>query len=342
MNKIDLIETVARDLGEFVTRDNPTAVTPTSVDANTLIHPSSTQLNGYNYFEFGATATQDRVISEFDPANNRLLVAESFSPTPSTNSEFIIFKSFTGNDFEFAFRQAYAEYYNFRNNLRDVWDARIAQLSPMQTNWNSERTKEQSNWLDIKVADQVNWVAEQTNWKVSLDESWIISHNNIKVKFKNPVFALPTLSIVTPGSLVPGTMPVGTLFIPSLSLLSVPTISSIGSYESLIPDDTVLVNTMLGVLSGRKVDEDREWQQKFTNYKETKANAERQETEVVTNLVTSWDTTWEQHKREFDLSWEGHKRRYEEEWTSLRRDYADYRATVDSQWKQIIAVFTNV
>jgi hypothetical protein len=101
VRKYDLYEAIARNIGDLVAKDTPSAATATTVDADSLIHPETGQLKGYQFYIYdGAGAGQTRIITDFLPDNNRLVVDRAFTTTPSINSNFYIFKSIKKEDLD--------------------------------------------------------------------------------------------------------------------------------------------------------------------------------------------------------------------------------------------------
>jgi len=371
MQKIELIEMTARNVDDLTAKSVVASATPTTVDALSLIHPLSGQLKGYNLFFYGGGVTQSRIISDFEPANNRMVIQEAFTATPTTAGAFMVFERFSGDDYEYAFRNAYERFYDFRTNLRDTWQKYIDQITRLQDNWHSTRSNEQSswfttqngaqnNWANLKTneqstwvsgaeANQVNWAAEQTNWKNALDEMWKITHNKVARQFRNPAFSMPTLGIVAPGSIAPGTlpigtipigsMPIGTLMIPSLSLGIAATMSGISSYGALVADDPILMSGMAEYLSSRKISESQEWRDKFTNFQNDVKQAKTEEFQVVDELVKSYDGIWAKANAEHTSSWEIHRSRYDAAWQDYRNNHDAlwnaHKQRFETNWQQL-------
>ena len=107
MERFDALKAVARNLGDLVVDAVPGSYTGTSVDISKLVQPLDDQLKGDNlYLYSGAGAGQDRVVSEFEPANNRLLFTQPFATTPSTNTNVILTKYWSKDDYDNAIDRA--------------------------------------------------------------------------------------------------------------------------------------------------------------------------------------------------------------------------------------------
>ncbi len=107
MDKFGGIKAVARNLNDLIVDTTPASLTGTSIDADELIHPITDQLRGYYFYAYeGAGAGQSRTTTQFLPANNRLIFDQAFSTTPSTNTNFTLFKHFKKSDYDNAFDRA--------------------------------------------------------------------------------------------------------------------------------------------------------------------------------------------------------------------------------------------
>ena len=100
---VGLYEPVARNLGDVLVKGIPTNATPTTFEAANLIFKNAEQVIGKEvYFFTGGGAGQFRTVGSFAPASKRIIVDQAFSTTPSTNSEFIVFRDFRTEDYESA------------------------------------------------------------------------------------------------------------------------------------------------------------------------------------------------------------------------------------------------
>lgn len=101
MQKINAIKAVARNQGDLIVDTVPTAVTATTMDATKLIYPQAEALRGKEtYIYSGAGAGQARTVGSFSATNLRLVFAETFVSTPSTNSNFLMFDHFGKDDYD--------------------------------------------------------------------------------------------------------------------------------------------------------------------------------------------------------------------------------------------------
>ena len=101
MDRITSVKSIARNLRDLVVDTTPSSMTGTSIDASKLIHPISGQLKGFDlYIYSGGGAGQQRTITDFLPANNRLTIDDPFSPIPSVNSNFLIFEHFGKDEYD--------------------------------------------------------------------------------------------------------------------------------------------------------------------------------------------------------------------------------------------------
>jgi hypothetical protein len=372
MDKKTLIELVARNIDDLIAKDTVASLTATTIDGNSLIHPLTGQLKGYKlWFYDGGAASQSRVISDFLPANNRVQVDQTFTTSPSTNTAFMIFERFDGDDYELAFQRAYNRFYDFRNNVCNMWDRYISQISRLQDNWHDARTKEQAswystqddaqdNWASLKEEEQAAWVtaseekqsqwaAAQSDWKNAMDEVWKITHNRIVKDFRNPAFSLPTLNISDVGSIEPGTLPIGTipigsmsigtLMIPSLSLEAAPTIGEVGSISDSVVDEAIVIAGMAEILAGRRISESSEWQNKYVMFQNDVKITKEEEFRVVDELIKSYDSTWTKYVSEYDKSWQGHKERYTAAWNNYQQNHDAiwdaHKTRFDANWEQL-------
>lgn len=101
MDRITAIKAVARNMRDLITDTTPASLTGSSIDALRLIHPVTNQLKGKDFYIYsGAGNGQERIITEFQPANNRSIFEEIFVTTPSTNSNFIILDYFRKDEYD--------------------------------------------------------------------------------------------------------------------------------------------------------------------------------------------------------------------------------------------------
>ena len=91
MNRIDAVKAIARNMRDLITDTTPASLTGSSIDALRLVHPVTDQIKGKDFYIYsGAGNGQERIITQFLPANNRCIFDEVFVTTPSTNSNFVI------------------------------------------------------------------------------------------------------------------------------------------------------------------------------------------------------------------------------------------------------------
>ncbi len=95
MDKTEIFKSIAQNLGDLVTDDTVASSSSTSLDLPSLVHPQSGQLKGNNLFIYsGGGSEAFRVISDFTPLSKRVIVAQAFTTTPSTNAKVAITKQF--------------------------------------------------------------------------------------------------------------------------------------------------------------------------------------------------------------------------------------------------------
>ena len=101
MDKMSAIRIVARGLGDLIAESVPASVAASMVDVAALVHPVTDQLKGRDFYIYsGAGAGQDRIVTAFAPANNRLSFDQVFTTVPSTNSNFVLFDVFQKDDYD--------------------------------------------------------------------------------------------------------------------------------------------------------------------------------------------------------------------------------------------------
>ncbi len=101
MDKIGAIKATSINLRDLIVDSIPASVTASMVDCNMLIQPVSDQLKGrYFYIYEGAGNGQERVVTSFTPASNRLGFDQVFSPVPSINSKFILTDFFRKTEYD--------------------------------------------------------------------------------------------------------------------------------------------------------------------------------------------------------------------------------------------------
>jgi len=107
MANISVYESIARNLGDLMIKGTPTNATATAFESNALIHPLTDQLKGREvYFFTGGGAGQARTITAFTPGSNHAVVDPQFSTVPSSNSQFLMFSHWVGEDYENAMNRA--------------------------------------------------------------------------------------------------------------------------------------------------------------------------------------------------------------------------------------------
>jgi len=106
MDKLDALKAVARNLRDLRLDTTPASSTGTSIDALRAIFPAADQMIGwYTYIYGGGIGTanaigQDRVVTDFDPTNKRMIFSPAWDPVPSTNSNFIVTKRFEKSEYD--------------------------------------------------------------------------------------------------------------------------------------------------------------------------------------------------------------------------------------------------
>jgi len=101
MDKISLEKAVARNVKDLIIDAPPASLSATFLDFSRLIQPREGQLIGRNlYIYSGAGAGQDRIVTSFDPANNRLSFDQAFGSIPSTNSNCVLFNQYEKVDYD--------------------------------------------------------------------------------------------------------------------------------------------------------------------------------------------------------------------------------------------------
>ena len=110
MDKITGIKAVARNLNDLIIDAKPVSLSNATgtifLDFAELIHPLTDQLKGYPVYAYsGGGAGQPRFVSGFLPANNRVVFDRAFSPSPSTNTDVLIFKHWGKDEYDNAFNR---------------------------------------------------------------------------------------------------------------------------------------------------------------------------------------------------------------------------------------------
>lgn len=101
MDRITAIKATARNLRDLVVDTIPASLTGSFIDAAKLIHPVTNQLQGRDFYIYsGAGNGQERIITGFTPANNRMTFDESFGSMPSINSNFLVFQYFQKDEYD--------------------------------------------------------------------------------------------------------------------------------------------------------------------------------------------------------------------------------------------------
>ena len=81
------------EAGALAARGTADAGTASTLDDSLLTHPNTDQLLGHNiYILNGVAQGDDRIISAFTPASDRVTVVPNWSATPTTTSEYVILK----------------------------------------------------------------------------------------------------------------------------------------------------------------------------------------------------------------------------------------------------------
>ena len=341
MNKIELIERIARNLNDLEVMDSPATASLNSITANGLIHPQVNQLQGYNLWFYGniSEGTASRVVSSFDPTTNRLTVGQNFTNAPSTGGLFMLFERFRGEDYENAFRSAYSRFYDTRNNVLSEWEQWVNGITQRQLQWKNEKQADIDAWVVYKKEEQNQWYNQQVNWASTISDEW---RSFISSQPRGFGFRVPTLGIYAAGTLSIGTIPVGSLHVPTLSLPAVPTISSLGSYGSTVLDDSILIDSMEQNLLVSRLQERKDWQTKYESSLKQMNSSVQQEQNMLTNLKETTSLMWNQHKSEFDITWATHKDKYEKNFSELQSSYTQHKADISSRWVEIQRIIKGV
>lgn len=107
MARIDIIKTVARNLGDLIVDATPASLTGSTVDCTDLVHPNAEQIRGkYFYAYSGAGAGQSRVVSSFNTTYRRMVFQNVFTTTPSSNTNFILTDKFDKSEYDNALNQS--------------------------------------------------------------------------------------------------------------------------------------------------------------------------------------------------------------------------------------------
>jgi len=108
--KISIIQQVARNCRDLIVDSVPASYSGSSIDIAKLIHPRVGQLKGkFLYIYSGSLAGVDRVITGFEPANNRVSFDQVFGSLPGDADQMII------TDF-----WEYSEYSNMLNQAMRI------------------------------------------------------------------------------------------------------------------------------------------------------------------------------------------------------------------------------
>ncbi len=103
---MNIVESIARNLDDLVTKGQVASFTGSTIDAAALIYPVTNQLQGYDsYFYEGSGLGQRRTITAFDPTNKRMTFSPALDTAPSTNTKFLVLKKFKYDDYANALDQ---------------------------------------------------------------------------------------------------------------------------------------------------------------------------------------------------------------------------------------------
>ncbi len=106
-NRIDAIKEISRNLRDLVVDTTPASLTGSSIDALRLIHPNNNQLRGNPFYAYSCGgAEQSRIITEFLPAKNPMLLEQVFDTVPSTNTNFLVLDNWEKEEYDSAINRA--------------------------------------------------------------------------------------------------------------------------------------------------------------------------------------------------------------------------------------------
>ncbi len=103
MIRIDAVKAVAYNLRDLIADTIPASLAASHVDVAKLVHPITDELKGRDFYIYsGAGVGQQRTVTGFTPANNRLTFDQVFASMPSINSNFLVLDFFSKDEYDYA------------------------------------------------------------------------------------------------------------------------------------------------------------------------------------------------------------------------------------------------
>lgn len=107
LSNISIYEAIGRNIGDVLVKGVPTNCIGSTLESISLVYPLEQQLRGKELFIYeGSGDGQSRVISDFVPGSNFVVLDPIFSTVPTSDSRFIIFNHFQVDDYENAMNRA--------------------------------------------------------------------------------------------------------------------------------------------------------------------------------------------------------------------------------------------
>ena len=253
MNRMDSIKASSRNLRDLVVDTVPASLTGSTIDADDLIHPVSGQLKGFNLYLYGgAGAGQARVITDFLPANNRV-VTRGFGSIPSTNSSIVIFEKFRKDEYDNALDRiigiARGKYLENRVATLSIVATQYEYAVPSGFEYIRALRLVPSGYSDYDADDEVSRIFEfpHTSWRIESNPlgTFIIVFDRRKVSLDS--FDEEWVRVI--GQAKP--------FIGATDNATIP--------EAL---EEYLIQGTSMMMASQRIDENREWQAKFYMFRD--------------------------------------------------------------------------
>ena len=260
MDRITAIEAVARNIGDLITDSIPASAAASHVDVARLVQSVTDQLKGRDFYVYGgAGAGQDRIVTGFVPANNRLTFEEVFTTIPSVNSTFLLFNSFTKDDYDNALDRmvgiAETKFLEEKVATMQLVATQFEYAVPSGFEYISTLRLVPSGSSDYELDDYVDRVFEFAPhlWRIEANPlgSFVITFDPRKITLD--AFDADWVRVV--GQAKPAVSPTD---------------------NATIPDDLeeYLIAGASALLSLRKIDEKLEWKTKFYQWRDTTKSLE--------------------------------------------------------------------
>ena len=219
-----------------------------------LVQPVSNQLTGRDFYVYsGGGAGQERTVTSFTPANNRLGFDQVFTTVPSSDSKFLLFDRFQKYDYDNALNRmiGQAQLQHLQNSVAtfQIIATQYEYVVPSGFEYISNLRLIPTGSSDYESSDKVDRVFEFPSryWRIEANPlgSYIIAFDPRKISLDS--FDLSYLRIM--GQVKPvvvasdnGTLPVAL--------------------------EEYLIAGMSMLLASRRIDEKQEWKSKFYMFRD--------------------------------------------------------------------------